>query len=112
MKNLTKKNGRTPVIDKPKRTSKEELIDRLYFYLNCQMEIAERKKNQYDHFEEHPSYDKNNNPIRNPYLLEFNNQVDAIGRTSATIIRIDNSDLEDAQENSEESHKKLKELVD
>lgn len=115
MKNLTKKDGKTKTqkVDKPiKRLSKEELLDKMYYYLDYQTEIAERKKVQYAEYELNPSNDKNGNPIKNPYLSEFNNQVDAITRTSAAIIRIDNSDLTDEANAQEENHKKHKELVD
>lgn len=111
MKNSTKKNGDTDSKEQFKRLNKEELIDKMYHYLDCQTEIAERKRVQFYDYEANPSYDKNDNLKKNPYLSEFNNQVDAIARTSAAIIKISSSDLED-EEINESNKKKHKELVD
>lgn len=109
-----KKNGKAKVVKEkqpPRRLSKEELIDKMYYYLNVQTTIVDQKEKQYKEFEKNPSLDKNGNPIKNPYLAEFNNQVDAVTRTSASIIRISGSDLED-EEGDQEVNKKFKELVD
>lgn len=107
-----KKSGNKQIETQKKRLTKEELIDKMYFYLDCQTKIAEHKRIQYEKYENDPACDKDGKPLKNPYLLEFNNEVDAISRTSAAIIRIDGSELEDDEDNEEEKHKKRKELVD
>ena len=85
------------VKDKKKNLkSKDELLKIMNDHLVQQQEFAERLKTQalkYISVDEEES-DSDTKKKKNHYLNAYNQQVDAVSRTSATMIRIYSSSLE------------------
>lgn len=89
---------------KVKIYTKNELIEKLNYYLDLQIGIATDKEKQYR------EYEKEKKSSYNPHLKELNNQIVAITKTSQMIIRINDSDLDNEDDSTEEV--KSNELVD
>ena len=88
--------------------SKDELLKIMNDHLEQQQQFAEKLKGQalkYISIDEGDS-DNDIKKKKNHYLNAYNQQVDAVSRTSATMIRIYNSSLENSDV-EEESHEEL-----
>ena len=99
-----KKNG------KVKFKTKEELLEQMNYFLQLQIDIANKKEKDYKAFE--AECVKEGKKTKNPYLNELNNQIEAINRTCGALIRINQSSLENGENQDDETKKKENELVD
>lgn len=85
--------------------TKQELLNIMYVHLNRQQQIAEMKYQNAIQVEEEaqPSAGGSKRTKKeNTDLKEYNNQVDAVGRTVRSIIALQKSDIPDAEEESSE----------
>lgn len=90
--------------------SKEELLDIMNEHLSTQQKFAiqlKEKAEQYIDVDDEED-DSKTKKKRRSYLSAYNAQVDAVSRTSASMIKIFNSSLE----NEEEQEKGSDSLVD
>lgn len=80
--------------------SKEELLEIMNGHLSTQQMFAERLKEKAERYidVEESEDTTSNKKKRNSYLSSYNAQVDAVSRTSASMIKIFNSSLEDGEE--------------
>lgn len=95
-------------IEKPNRKTKDELLDIVNEHLQTQLQFAETLKQkalQYIDVEEDTKESKSKT---NRWLNAYNQQVDALSRTSSLLIKITSSSLE----NGEEDEKEEDSLVD
>lgn len=90
--------------EKAKLKSKEELLSIMNDHLATQQKFAEKLKSKAEKFIDDESLDKEGKKNRNSYLNAYNAQVDAVSRTSKTMINIYNSSLEnDGEEENADS---------
>lgn len=89
--------------DKAKLKSREELLDIMNEHLVAQQKFAEKLKNKAEKYIEDDSKDKMDIKARNSYIHAYNNQVDAVSRTSKMMISIYNSTFENGEEEAEDS---------
>lgn len=78
--------------------SKEELLSIMNEHLATQQKFAEILKQKAEKFISDETLDKDGKKNRNSYLNAYNVQVDAVSRTSKTMINIFNSSLENGEE--------------
>lgn len=83
---------------KPKLKSKEELLTIMNEHLATQQKFAEKLKEKAEKFIDDETLDKEGKKNRNSYLNAYNTQVDAVSRTSKTMINIYNSSLDNDEE--------------
>lgn len=88
------------VVKQKKLKSKEELLEIMNEHLIAQQNFAltlKKKAEQFINVDEDDET-KESKKKRNSYLYSYNAQVDAISRTSASMIKILNSSLDDGEE--------------
>ena len=95
-----------------KLKSKEELLIIMNDHLITQQNIAERLRQKAEAFIEEEDPTKEGKTKRNSYLNAYNVQVDAVSRTSKTLINIYNSSLENEEEQQRKENGIEDELVD
>lgn len=110
MKNSTKKSGSVKIY------TKEELLEMMNRNLDHQIKMAEELKTRYEKVKDccETAEDRK---ARNSLQTQLNAQYDAIGRSCSSIIKINNSKLENEEEELENEEKPIakvskKELVD
>lgn len=86
---------------KAKLKSKEELLQIMNEHLATQQMFAEQLKSKAEKFIEDENLDKEGKKNRNSYLNAYNAQVDAVSRTSKTMINIYNSSLNEGDDEDE-----------
>ena len=91
-----------------KLKSKEELLRIMNEHLITQQRFAERLREKAEKFIEDEDGTKEGKSKRNSYLNAYNTQVEAVSKTSKTMINIYNSSLE----NEEEQERNSESLVD
>ena len=89
-KNSTKKNG--------DRCTKEELLDMMNEHLLQQQAFALELKAKAEMYLSDDEPDKETKRLRNQYLYSYNKQVEAVSKTSSTMIKIYNSSIFDDDE--------------
>lgn len=89
--------------DGKKRYSKSELLDIMNDHLEQQQKIAEKLKQKAESFIEEESSDKEAKKQRNSYLFAYNQQVDAVSKTSSMLLKIYNSTIDLNEEDEEDS---------
>lgn len=85
-----------------KLKSKEELLDIMNKHLETQQKFAETLKAKAEKFINDENLDDAGKKKRNSYLNAYNVQVDAVSRTTKTMISIVNSSLQNNEEQEEE----------
>lgn len=107
-KKTTKKTSKSkqPNIENDKLKTKDELLNIMNQHLVQQQQIALELKKQALIYLKSNKDDSETKKKKNHYINSYNQQVDAVSRTSATMIRIYNSSLENGNE-TEESGKGL-----
>lgn len=95
-----------------KLKSKEELLSIMNEHLETQQRIAERLREKAESFIEEEDPTKEGKTKRNSYLNAYNTQVDAVSRTSKTMINIYNSSLENEEELQRKEEGIIESLVD
>lgn len=90
---------------KSKLKTKEELLEIMNEHLTTQqmfaMKLKEKAESYIDIEEEEDN--QSNKKKRNAWLNSYNAQVDAVSRTSATMIKIFNSALDNGEEEDDSS---------
>ena len=81
-----------------KLKSKEELLEIMNEHLKTQQKFAETLKAKAEQFIDDDDLDKEGKKKRNSYLNAYNTQVDAVSRTTKTMISIFNSSLQNDEE--------------
>lgn len=89
--------------EKAKLKSKEELLTIMNDHLATQQRFAEKLKVKAEKYIDDEDLDKEGKKNRNSYLNAYNVQVDAVSRTSKTMINIYNSSLEEDEETEDTS---------
>ncbi len=101
-KNSTKKDGER------KRYTKDELLDIMNDHLVEQQKFAlELKERAEDALKSKTGTSKEEVKARNQYLWTYNQMVEAVSKTSATMIKIYNSSLENGEEKPEDKYDDL-----
>lgn len=109
-KNSTKKNGNEEV----KIYTKDELLEIMNRNLANQIKMAEKLVVRYKEYEDATEPDERK--IRNSIQTQLNAQYDAINRSCASIIKMNNATLENTKDEENENNGEVKvvkkELVD
>lgn len=95
-----------------KLKSKEELLSIMNEHLITQQKLAERLREKAESFIEEEDPTKEGKTKRNSYLNAYNVQVDAVSRTSKTLINIYNSSLANEEEQQKQEEGIIETLVD
>lgn len=90
---------------KQKLKTKEELLEIMSAHLETQQMFALKLKSKAESFIDIDEDEDNqkNKKKRNSWLSSYNAQVDAVSRTSASMIKIFNSGLENGEEEDDSS---------
>lgn len=88
---------------KKKIKTKEELLEIMNEHLTTQQKFALKLKAKAESYLDVDGEDdtRDTKKKRNSYLNSYNAQVDAVSRTSASMIKILNSNLEDVEEEND-----------
>lgn len=88
---------------KKKIKTKEELLEIMNEHLTTQQKFALKLKAKAESYLDVDDEDdtRDTKKKRNSYLNSYNAQVDAVSRTSASMIKILNSNLEDVEEEND-----------
>lgn len=92
---------------KPKRKSKDELLDIIYSHLQTQIEFADKLKVRALQYIDSEEKDDGKKKRVSSFLNAYNTQVDALSRTTSTMIRLQNSSYTNGEETEEESNDSL-----
>ena len=82
--------------------TKDELLEIMNRHLKKQQEIAEKLLLKAESVLDCDEVDNDTKKKRNHYINAYNTQVDAVSRTSASMLRIYNSSLESEEDEQEE----------
>lgn len=88
---------------KTKIKTKEELLEIMNSHLDTQQNFALKLKAKAEFFVDEDEDSKENKKKRNSWLSAYNAQVDAVSRTSASLLKIFNSDLSNGEEEDDSS---------
>lgn len=91
------------MVKKAKLKSREELLEIMNDHLATQQILAEKLKVKAETSIDEDSFTKEDKKKRNSYLNAYNSQVDAVSRTTKTLISIYNSSITNGEEEADYS---------